>query len=153
MCCSIVSVSLQWWSVSGTELSTTTTLRTMTRSKCNKTFEHSSHWQFGKNKLERLSLSLSSIFSLVQQLNAIAGRLLATLKNIRQGRECLLKGISTIDLLVITAFYMENIIFLLERRSTVVPSPSVCVPWTSCLTGLESAVWQLTIFAFICKTD
>ncbi len=24
---------------------------------------------------------------------------------------------------------------------------------TSCLTGLESAVWQLTIFLFICKTD
>jgi hypothetical protein len=24
---------------------------------------------------------------------------------------------------------------------------------TSCLTGLESAVWQLTIFVFICKTD
>jgi hypothetical protein len=24
---------------------------------------------------------------------------------------------------------------------------------TSCLTGMESAVWQLTIFVFICKTD
>jgi hypothetical protein len=24
---------------------------------------------------------------------------------------------------------------------------------TSCLTGLESAVWQLTIFVLICKTD
>ncbi len=30
---------------------------------------------------------------------------------------------------------------------------SITVPLTSCLTGLESAVWQLTIFAFICKTD
>jgi hypothetical protein len=30
---------------------------------------------------------------------------------------------------------------------------SITVPLTSCLTGLESAVWQLTIFIFICKTD
>jgi hypothetical protein len=30
---------------------------------------------------------------------------------------------------------------------------SITVPLTSCLTGLESAVWQLTIFAVICKTD
>jgi hypothetical protein len=28
---------------------------------------------------------------------------------------------------------------------------SITVPVTSCLTGLESAVWQLTIFVFICK--
>ncbi len=30
---------------------------------------------------------------------------------------------------------------------------SITVLLTSCLTGLESAVWQLTIFVFICKTD
>ena len=30
---------------------------------------------------------------------------------------------------------------------------SIAVPLTSCLTGLESAVWQLTTFVFICKTD
>jgi hypothetical protein len=30
---------------------------------------------------------------------------------------------------------------------------SITVPLTSCLTGLESAVRQLTIFVFICKTD
>ncbi len=30
---------------------------------------------------------------------------------------------------------------------------SITVPLTSCWTGLESAVWQLTIFVFICKTD
>ncbi len=30
---------------------------------------------------------------------------------------------------------------------------SISVPLTSCLTGLESAVPQLTIFVFICKTD
>ncbi len=29
----------------------------------------------------------------------------------------------------------------------------VTVPLTSCLTGLESAVWQLTIFDFIFRTD
>ncbi len=29
----------------------------------------------------------------------------------------------------------------------------ITVPLTSCLTGLESAVWQLTNFVFICKTD
>jgi hypothetical protein len=30
---------------------------------------------------------------------------------------------------------------------------SITVPLTSCLTGLEPAVWQLTIFVFIPKTD
>ncbi len=30
---------------------------------------------------------------------------------------------------------------------------SITVLMTSCLTGLETAVWQLTIFVFICKTD
>jgi hypothetical protein len=30
---------------------------------------------------------------------------------------------------------------------------STTVPSTSCLTGLESAVLQLTIFVLICKTD
>ncbi len=29
----------------------------------------------------------------------------------------------------------------------------ITVPLTSCLTGLESAVWILTICVFICKTD
>jgi hypothetical protein len=29
----------------------------------------------------------------------------------------------------------------------------ITVLLTSCLTGLESAVWQLTFFVFICKTD
>jgi hypothetical protein len=28
-----------------------------------------------------------------------------------------------------------------------------CCTIDQCLTGLESAVWQLTIFVFICKTD
>jgi hypothetical protein len=29
---------------------------------------------------------------------------------------------------------------------------SITVPLTSCLTGLELAIWLLTIFVFICKT-
>jgi hypothetical protein len=37
-------------------------------------------------------------------------------------------------------------------RSGNTKGGSITVPLTSCLTGLESAVWQLTIF-FICKTD
>ncbi len=34
-----------------------------------------------------------------------------------------------------------------------IPWGSITVSLTSCLTGLESAVCQLTIFVFICKTD
>jgi len=30
---------------------------------------------------------------------------------------------------------------------------SITVPLTSCLTGLESTVWLLKMFVFICKTD
>ncbi len=30
---------------------------------------------------------------------------------------------------------------------------SITVPLTSCLTGLELAMWQLKIFGFFCKTD
>ncbi len=30
---------------------------------------------------------------------------------------------------------------------------NITVPLTSCLTSLESAVGQLTIYVFICKTD
>ncbi len=33
------------------------------------------------------------------------------------------------------------------------PGNTNTVPLTSCLTYLESTVWQLTIFVFICKTD
>ncbi len=35
----------------------------------------------------------------------------------------------------------------------IIKGGSIIVPLTSCLTGLESAVRQLTIFVFICKTD
>jgi hypothetical protein len=30
---------------------------------------------------------------------------------------------------------------------------TITVPLTSCFTGLESAVWQMTIYVLICKTD
>ncbi len=36
---------------------------------------------------------------------------------------------------------------------SVCPGNTKWVPLTSCLTGLESAVWQLTIFVFIYKAD
>jgi hypothetical protein len=44
------------------------------------------------------------------------------------------------------------------RNLFIVPSGntkggSITVPLTSCLTGLELVVGQLTIFVFICKTD
>ncbi len=40
---------------------------------------------------------------------------------------------------------------LLEAGNT--KGGSITVPLTSCLTGLQPAVWQLTIFVFIWKTD
>jgi hypothetical protein len=43
--------------------------------------------------------------------------------------------------------------FELKTRPGNTKGGSITVPLTSCLTGLESAVWQLTIFVFICKTD
>ncbi len=56
-------------------------------------------------------------------------------------------------------FYKQNIKQLpysLHRHNCdqgILKGGSITVPLTSCLTGLESAVWQLTIFVFICKTD
>ncbi len=47
----------------------------------------------------------------------------------------------------------------MEQRSLLIVETgntkggSITVPLTSCLTSLESAVWHLTIFVFICKTD
>jgi hypothetical protein len=41
----------------------------------------------------------------------------------------------------------------LKVKSGNTKGGSITVPLTSCLTGLESAVWQLTTFVFICKTD
>ncbi len=41
--------------------------------------------------------------------------------------------------------------FIVRTRNT--KGGSITVPLTSCLTGLELAVWQLTIIVFIWKTD
>ncbi len=41
----------------------------------------------------------------------------------------------------------------LREKSGNTKGGSITVLFTSCLTGLELAVWQLTIFVFICKTD
>ncbi len=38
-------------------------------------------------------------------------------------------------------------------KQGILKGGSNTVPLTSCLTGLESAVWQPTFFVFICKTD
>jgi hypothetical protein len=43
-----------------------------------------------------------------------------------------------------------NITRISQPRNT--KGGSIIVPLTSCLTGLESAVWQPIIFVFICKT-
>ncbi len=40
-----------------------------------------------------------------------------------------------------------------DRSQGLLKGVSIIVPLTSCLTGLEQAVRQLTIFVFICKTD
>jgi hypothetical protein len=47
--------------------------------------------------------------------------------------------------------YKANSFIIIEPGNT--KGGSIVVRLTSCLTGLESAVGQLTIFAFICKTD
>ncbi len=46
-----------------------------------------------------------------------------------------------------------EMMFLSSVRTGNTNEGSITVPLTSCLTGLESTVWQLTIFVFICKTD
>ncbi len=52
-------------------------------------------------------------------------------------------------------FWVNSLIS--ENKNTAYPGNtkwgSITVLLTSCLTGLESAAWQLTIFVFICKTD
>jgi len=40
-----------------------------------------------------------------------------------------------------------------KKELGITKGGSITVLLTSCLTGLESAVWQLTIFVFTCKTD
>jgi len=67
-----------------------------------------------------------------------------------------------IPTLILPTFVPHNI---LRKRHVTIPESIAKYVWhgdqgilitvllTSCLTGLESAVWQLTIFVFICKTD
>jgi hypothetical protein len=65
------------------------------------------------------------------------GGLLATTANIRLGWKC-----ST----------NTNAAAYLSRQGILKGEVSLYVPLTSCLPGLESAVWLLTVFVFICKT-
>ncbi len=46
-----------------------------------------------------------------------------------------------------------NIVVLLDSTPGNTKGGRITVLLTSCLIGLESAVWQLTIYIFICKTD
>jgi hypothetical protein len=53
---------------------------------------------------------------------------------------------------------VDMLLKMVGRRERILKSGntkggSVTVPLASCLTGLELAVWQLTILVFICKTD
>ncbi len=48
---------------------------------------------------------------------------------------------------------LVSIYIIMRYQSGNTKGGSITVPLTSCLTGLESAVRQLTIFIFICKTD
>jgi hypothetical protein len=45
------------------------------------------------------------------------------------------------------------LVLSLWLKSGNIKGGSITVPLTSCLTGLESAVYLMTIFVFICKTD
>jgi len=47
----------------------------------------------------------------------------------------------------------EGVKKLFYLNQGILNGGSITVLLTSCLTGLESAVRQLTIFVFICKTD
>ncbi len=58
------------------------------------------------------------------------------------------ESLSTVDLLVLTS--LNHLLMVLAGNTK---RGSITVPLTSCLTGLDSAVWQLTILVFICKTD
>ncbi len=68
-------------------------------------------------------------------------------------------GSQLIFLEILTKFWEKNFQKKTSRtdQRDVVPGNtkggSITVPLTSCLTGFESAVWQLTILVFICKTD
>jgi hypothetical protein len=55
---------------------------------------------------------------------------------------------TSLDLLL---FDLKQILTLFTKGNT--KGGSIAVPLTFCLTGLKSAVLQLTIFVFICKTD
>jgi hypothetical protein len=56
-------------------------------------------------------------------------------------------------LLLFIAYCFEQPNFPRMVRPGNTKGGSITVLLTSCLTGLESAVWQMTIFVFICKTD
>ncbi len=50
-------------------------------------------------------------------------------------------------------FYSPLMLWHDKLKSGNTKGGNIIVPFTSCLTGLELALWQLTIFVCICKTD
>jgi hypothetical protein len=56
---------------------------------------------------------------------------------------------------IIFAVHLNDTAFLplADVKPEKTKGGSITVPLTSCLTGLESPVWQLTILVFICKTE
>ncbi len=56
------------------------------------------------------------------------------------------------DLYYLPAFIFD-VVSLSYLESGNTKGGSITVPLTPCLTGLELALWQLTIFVFICKAD
>jgi hypothetical protein len=60
----------------------------------------------------------------------------------------------TIDssFVIVIMFIAQATAFMISRARNT-KGRSITVPFTSCLTGLESAVRPLTFFVIICKTD
>jgi len=61
--------------------------------------------------------------------------------NIRLDKKCL------------TFQKIEIVVYIVRDQTGNTKGESITVPLTLCLTGLESALQQLIIFVFICKTD
>jgi hypothetical protein len=54
--------------------------------------------------------------------------------------------------ILLAAEFLLNYLLKRHLKAGNTKGGSITVPLTSCLTGLDSAVWQLTIFVFNCKT-
>jgi hypothetical protein len=102
----------------------------------------------------------------IQTLQLIYQRWIKVINNIATRRErelwCLELPSLRIPVRWSHDFYIDLLVFISTRRDRQAGRQairqntkrvSITVPLTSCLTGLESAVWLMTIYVFICKTD